>query len=307
MARISRRRSKPKSNAGLIVGLSIGGGVMLLVLIGVALYFTLGKSRKSDDPLGLGAAFEAPNTRVTEDNYERLTDGMTPAEVEAILGAGRTPTASEYDTIFGEKIPELARLPTQQNRLVWERNDGQGLVRIWANAPQYIMVTFTQPPDQGGRLAASLYRQEDGAYKMMQGDGVPDAPPPEPPKKNPDPKPPSKNPDPKPPSKKPADPRTPLPPVTADQLLAEYAADPAAAGRKYRGKPVIVSGTIDSILVTDVTFRTTGPKLMAKLNGVAFGMIGKKKPGDTITVRGVVSAYFPKSGMVQLGNCSLEN
>lgn len=294
MARISRRRSRPSSNAGLIVGLSIGGGVMLLVLIGVALYFTLGKSRKSDtDPLGVGGAFDLPNARVTESNYELLQDGMTPAEVEGILGVGRTPTASEYDTIFGKKVPELGRLPSQQNREVWEANDGRGLVRIWANAPQYLMVTYTQPPDQSGRLVAKLFRRSNGEYGMMQGMGQPQKPPPDV-KKNPEPK-------------KPADPRTPLPPVTADQLLAEYAADSAAASRKYRGKPVKVSGTIDSVLVSMVTFRTVGPKLQAQLNGVATGQIGKKKPGDAIAVTGVVKAYFPQNGMVLLDNCSLEN
>jgi len=292
-----KRRQESSSNTGLIIGLSIGGGVLLLILGGIALYFTLGKSRKSDsDPLGVGGALDLPNARVTEANYELLKDGMTPAEVEAILGAGRTPTASEYDTIFGEKVPELARLPSERDRVAWERNDGRGLVRIWANAPQYLMVTYTQPPDQGGRLIAKLFRRSNGEYGMMQGMGQPERPPPEV----------AKKPDPKPPTK-PADPRTPLPPVTADQLLAEYAADRAAADKKYRGKPVKVSGTIDSILVSAVTFRTTGPKLQAHLNAGATAEIGKKKAGDAITVTGVVKAYFPMSGMVLLDNCSLEN
>jgi hypothetical protein len=147
---------------------------------------------------------------------------------------------------------------------------------------------------------AKLYRQQDGAYKMMQGTGVPYVPPKAEPKPEAKKKP--------PPAPKPGEP---MPNVTVEELLADYAKDRTAADAKYRHRKVKVSGTIDSVLVTMVTFRTTGPRLQARLDGVAYGKIGKKKPGDALTVVGSVQAVFPPTArttlLVLLENCSIED
>lgn len=296
-----RRRRKESSNTGLIIGLSVGGGLLLLTTVGLVLYFSLSKSGKSDDDSSPGGGLlDLPNARVTEANYQALTDGMTSSEVEAILGVGRKPSKSDFDLVFGERINELSRMPSQQNRETFENNNGRDLVRLWSSGKERLMVTFTQPPDQGGRLVIKLFRRGDGSYGMMQGMG---RPPKEPTNATNNPK------SPTPPSTQPksSDPRTPVASLNPDQLLAEFAHDRGAAMTKYRGKPVRITGKIDSVLVSALTFQTMGPRLQAQLSGIATGQIGKYKQGDVITVVGVYKAYFPQTGMVMLENCNLEN
>lgn len=302
MARSRRSRSRRRSGppVGLIVGLAIGGVVVLLVG-GLALMRTFGKPGQAGLPVfggGGGGIFESPNPAVTEANYHLIEDGMTPQQVEAILGPGRLPTTPDFDAIFGEYIKELARLPSMQNRKVWEENSLAGRVRVWANAPRYMMVAYVEIPNRGQRVVASLYKEADGSYLMMQGTGVPYIPP------KAEPKPEAKK---QPPAPKPGEP---MPSVTVEELLADYAKDRAAADAKYRNRKVKVSGTIDSVLVTVVTFRTTGPRLQARLDGVAYGQIGKKKPGDALTVIGRVQAVFPPTArttlLVLLEDCSIE-
>ena len=151
----------------------------------------------------------------------------------------------------------------------------------------------------GKRVVAALYKEADGSTLMMQGTGVPYVPPKAEPKPEAMKKP--------PPAPKPGDP---MPSVTVEELLADYAKDRAAADAKYRSRKVKVSSTIDSVLVTVVTFRTTGPRLQARLDGVAYGQIGKKKPGDALTVIGRVQAVFPPTArttlLVLLEDCSIE-
>lgn len=299
MARSRRSRSRRRSGppVGLIVGLALGGVVVLLVG-GLALMRTFGKPGQGLPVFDGGGVFDAPNPAVTDANYERLQDGMTQEQVESILGPGRRPTKADFDAIYGEWIPELARLPHNQNRKVWEENNLAGHVQIWADAPRYILVTTFEVPNRGPRLVAKLFRQADGGIKSMQGTGVPYVPP------RAEPKPEAKKP---PPAPKPGEP---MPSVTVEELLADYAKDRTAADAKYRNRKVKVSGTIDSVLVTMVTFRTTGPRLQARLDGVAYGMIGKKKPGDALTVVGRVQAVFPPTArttlLVMLENCSLD-
>jgi tRNA_anti-like len=305
MARSRRARLRRKSGppVGLIVGLSVGGIVAVLV-VGLILVRTFEKSGSvAGLPLlgGAGGVFDAPNAAVTEENYQRIEDGMTPQQVEAILGPGRMPTKADFDGVFGEYIPELGRLQWMQNRKVWEENNLGGHVRVWANAPRYMMVTYVEIPNRGRRVVAALYKEADGSTLMMQGTGVPYVPP-----KAVEP---GKPPEPKkrPPPPKPGDP---MPNVTVEELLADYAKDRGAADAKYRNRKVKVSGTIDSVLVTMVTFRTTGPRLQARLDGVAYGKIGKKKPGDALTVVGSVQAVFPPTArttlLVMFENCAID-
>jgi hypothetical protein len=293
MAR-KRRKQQSGSNTGLIVGFSIAGGLLFLTVMGLAIYFSLGKSGKSGDDSFGGGFLDLGNSKVSEASYEALTDGMTPAEVEAILGSGRSPTTRDLDETFGESRPE-SRLSSQQMRESTEANIDRGLVRCWSNGPQRIFVTYTHPPDQEGRLLVKLIRRSEGSYGLMLGTGRPPKPPP------------STSPNTAPKTQPKFDPKSPTPNVTADQLVAEYATNRNAASNRYRGRPIRVTGKIDSVLVSMLTFQTTGAKLKAQLGGVATGEISRYKPGDTITVVGVIKAYFPQTGMVLLDNCNLEN
>jgi hypothetical protein len=311
--RVRPRRKQAGSSAGLIIGLSVGGIFVLVAVVALVVYLAVKKPGAPDDagapgtpdggPIvagvgGVGGVIDLPNVKVTKENYELLEDGMPAAEVEAILGSGgRVPTSGDFDTIFGTK-EEGQYTPQYRSRLTWEQAHAQGMVRIWTNGPWRLLAAIT-PPEHGSVLIAKALHQPDGSMYMMSGSGQRRPAAKDPPAKDPRGK---KEPAPKAPS-----PDSPPPSLTADALLAEYAADAAAAKRKYQGKRVKVTGKIESVLVTMLTFRTTGPKLQAQLNGVAAGQIGKKGPGDTVTVVGVVKAYFPTSGMVLLDNCSLEN
>ena len=126
---------------GLVLGIPIA-----LVLGGIAVYFYLGKGMINP----LGARLEIPNSKVTTDNYYALKQGATTAEVEAILGKGRAPTASDFDAICGKEV-EAYTNPYYKQRPLWEENNRRGLMLIWTNGQARILITFSQQPDQGGR------------------------------------------------------------------------------------------------------------------------------------------------------------
>jgi hypothetical protein len=174
-----KQRKPADPTTARVLALAGGTGLVMLAAIGITLYFTLIRTGKVDlGAVSTGGLFDLPNAKVTEDNYIALIDGMTPAEVEAILGnGGQAPTSGDFDTIFGEKR-EYSRLPSQQQRETWEENNGRGLVRHWAKGPERIMVTYTRKPDDGGRLIAKLFRRTDGSFGMSYGSGQPPREPP---------------------------------------------------------------------------------------------------------------------------------
>ena len=67
-----RKKEKKRSKKGLIIGLSVGGGV-LAVGVGILLFVLLGSHN---------------NPNVTEENFDRIKKGMSQEEVEKILGKG---------------------------------------------------------------------------------------------------------------------------------------------------------------------------------------------------------------------------
>ena len=68
-----RKKEKKRSKKGLIIGLSVGGGVLAIGLV-VLLIVLFGRSRD--------------NPNVTEANFDRIKPGMSQEEVEKILGKG---------------------------------------------------------------------------------------------------------------------------------------------------------------------------------------------------------------------------
>jgi hypothetical protein len=76
-----RFRKKATSHTGIIVGVLVGFGTMLLVLLILLLV------AYASGWFGHGVQL-LPDPRVTPEAYERLDLGMTPAQIEAMLGGG---------------------------------------------------------------------------------------------------------------------------------------------------------------------------------------------------------------------------
>jgi hypothetical protein len=98
--------------------------------------------------------------------------------------------------------------------------------------------------------------------------------------------------------------------LTADQLYSEYDANQVAADAKYKGKIVLVSGSISDIGkdVTDTAYIIIGGTGM--LNGAQCmfpkgqeSLIGNLSKGQQVTAKGEVSA---KIGNVLIRNCSIQ-
>lgn len=322
-----KRKHKRGSNTGLIVGLSLGG-VALVAVLGAALYLAFGK--KGDTAGGGGGLLGGPggvidsdNPKLTRENYEAIDDGHTAKEIEAILGnSGRKPTEGDFDHVFGKYPEELSRMPLAQARKEWEGRNAGGAVRAWKNGPLVMMVFYYGPPEKPDtRIVAKLLRLDDGGVLMMSGTGVrpeerPDPaqysqPKPQPKEVVPKPQPKQPNPPmtvpngPKP-KPKPPSPNDPPIVITAENLLADFAADRAVAIKKYLGRKVKVTGKISNVLVSVVTFETDGGKVEARLDGVATGAISKYKVGDTITVTGTLKSHNVKTRMLMMDGCSLE-
>lgn len=169
-----RRRNRPKrKKAGLspvaLVAL-IALPVLLLSCCGV---LGVVVSLASGGVIGgrVGAAFALPNSRVTPENYAAVQNGHTLAQVEAILGVGRKPTDGDFDAVFGDERNGL-RSPILDSRPGWELNDDRGLVRAWSSGRVRILITFTTPPERGGRVLMKLLVGRDGRVSMSSG-GVP--------------------------------------------------------------------------------------------------------------------------------------
>ena len=98
--------------------------------------------------------------------------------------------------------------------------------------------------------------------------------------------------------------------LSADQLYSEYKANEVAADARYKGKIVLVSGTIQNIGkdVLDSAYIVVGGK--GFLDGVQCSFtkgeessVARLSKGQSVAVKGEVSG---KMGNVQLNKCSLQ-
>ena len=183
-------RKKSGSTKLIVVLLACGGGLMLL-LIGVALYFFL---VRGINPLGPGFSLGLPNPKVTPENYSALKSGSSLTEVEAILGKGQPPTSGDFDAICGLEEQRYTN-PFFKERATWEENNRRGLMLIWINGPTRVLITFSQSPNQGGRLLVKVLLRPDGSVSSEAGNSTM-LPPTTPNTPQPNPKTPSQNADP---------------------------------------------------------------------------------------------------------------
>ena len=121
-------RSKRRSTSPVLVACLVGGGLLLTIGVVLVILFASGKI----NPLGARTALGLPNNRVNEDNYTALKQGATLAEVEAILGQGRAPTAGDFDAICGTEVERFTN-PFFGDRKLWEYHSGQGQILLWIN------------------------------------------------------------------------------------------------------------------------------------------------------------------------------
>ncbi|HEY6242711.1 MAG TPA: hypothetical protein VIX17_02120 [Pyrinomonadaceae bacterium] len=98
--------------------------------------------------------------------------------------------------------------------------------------------------------------------------------------------------------------------LSADQLYSEYKANEVAADAKYKGKIVLVSGTIQNIGkdILDSAYIVVGGE--GFLDGIQCsftkgeeGSVARLSKGQRVSVKGEVSG---KMGNVQLNKCSLQ-
>lgn len=98
--------------------------------------------------------------------------------------------------------------------------------------------------------------------------------------------------------------------MSADQLYSEYDANQVAADTKYKGKIILISGSISDIGkdVTDTAFVIIGGTGM--LNGAQCmfpkgqeSLLGNLSKGQQVTAKGEVSG---KIGNVLVRNCTVQ-
>jgi hypothetical protein len=96
--------------------------------------------------------------------------------------------------------------------------------------------------------------------------------------------------------------------ISAEDLFAEYQQDKDAADRKYKGKVIVVSGTVDTIKAETgnpyITMKTSSLILRVQciFKSADSSAVGGLTKGQTVHVRGKV---FGRIGNVVLQDCEM--
>jgi DNA-directed RNA polymerase subunit RPC12/RpoP len=162
-------RPKKNSNQGVIVGLSIGGVALLSLCCcggGLGMYYggMFGNSA--------GAVFG--NARVTYENYNRLKQDMTIAEVEAILGSGKPATAGEVQDMIKSDPSAMGfgrDVALESMQLAYEQAVPKGALYRWKSGGDFIFVLFSASPAAGGKTKHFYIRYKDGPATMSESNG----------------------------------------------------------------------------------------------------------------------------------------
>ena len=294
-------RKKAKSSTALYLGIA-GGAFALIAVVGVVLFIVLKKPGEG--------GFGFLNSRVTEDNYIAVKDGADLAEVEAILGRGRPPADGDFDAIFGTDDERNMYMQKNQQRGPWVENHRRGLVLAWNGVKARMLVVFTQPPDKGGRVIGKVLLKADGSVTTMYGTGQPEKPAPSPTQPPPDA---NATRTLKLPSRAPTDDGSPPTRIAPADLLAEFAADRAAAMKKYQGRKVTLTGPASDIQQNVFSFQAASGTakvsvtLITPTNVPEPNLLKQKKNGDTLTVTGNVLFYFADTNLLIVDQGNLDN
>lgn len=112
---------------------------------------------------GVGGLTTGPDVEAA---YPNLQSGMTLAEVEALLGAGRTPTTADFDAICGDGEFQSMN-PRAVQRPIWERAASDGTVLAWSNGSARLLIFFHQNPATGGKLFQKVLLYPDGSVSLQ--------------------------------------------------------------------------------------------------------------------------------------------
>jgi len=152
---------KKKSGVGLVLG--ILGAVLLLgcgTCGGVGYYlYQKGKQVKNklDEAVAAANADGVRNERVTTTNAERLKEGMTQTEVEAVLGPGEKLADAAFVRMNSDTRDLTRQFINEEHRQYWSAWVAKGLVYRWQDGPSYVLVAYNDPPDRGGKLKGLSY------------------------------------------------------------------------------------------------------------------------------------------------------
>lgn len=165
---VRQRSAKRKKSHTTKIILIVCGGIGSLLLIGMVVVLVVFKGSL---PLGRGLTLDLPNAKVTPESYVLLKSGATISEVEAILGRGRQPNSGDFDAICGDEVQRYTN-PYFKERSTWEENNRRGLMRVWVNGKARLMITFSQLPDQGGRLLSKVFLMADNSIIAESGNNT---------------------------------------------------------------------------------------------------------------------------------------
>lgn len=258
-----QRRS---SNTGVI--LAVVGFFLLACCGGISygVYWFFNKAKETVNEVVDN--LKPKNDKLTQANYDRLNDGMTRGDVEAILGKGRTALPADLATVFHGEAAGQIRLED------WTPKVQRGRVMLWQDRDDYLLVAFYPNGDTTSRVQLKALARATGApsqsgnadddtfarkHLLARPDGTPGGPPVQ---------------------------------VSAEQLIRDYLADQNTADAKYRDKLVAVSEGVlerwegDAALVYPKGKKGEPNRIRVTFLPAMRPQFTRYKPGDSISFRG---------------------
>jgi hypothetical protein len=160
--RPARKKEAEESNLVQNILLAILG----ILLVGVLIWYfrqpTLAETvRKSATSVGdslksFANSLKPKNEQVTQENYDKITPGMTRAEVEQLLQPG------QRALMVNLPIQILARVGTTPS--AWVTKAEQNRILQWRNDDQTILIAFYPSVDNDARVQMKLFERGFGGF-----------------------------------------------------------------------------------------------------------------------------------------------
>ena len=156
----TKRKPAAKKSSGTKFAAIIVGGVLLLGVAGLVIALVFRKSDKDGD-----TAPPTDQAKVTLENFQRVKPGMDVAEVEGVLGSGKSSSESDMRSALSAGLGEMAAAVETG----WARFGAGGEWRRWDGTNFRVWVAFGKTK-QGQRAAYSTALAQDGnKYKLHPG------------------------------------------------------------------------------------------------------------------------------------------
>lgn len=237
----------------------------------------------------------------------QIQSGMTLAEIEAILGNGRTPNSADFDAVCGDG--EFQNMnPRAVNRPAWERAANDGLVKAWSNGATRMLVFFHKDPASGGQMFQKVIHYADGSVSLqsdstflMQGANQQQ---PEASNTNSAG---AANVNQQTNVEQPINPSI-AASYTVAAITSEYARNAPASDAKFRNQRVTITGEFESIVLGAVNLKAASGsgQVSAQLTDAAAQAIKNKSVGDKITISGTVILFVGPENQLLMRDCTIE-